>query len=175
MKTNSLAGLIDALKNTPEPRDARAIREMFEAFPLIRDEAEAKAVFDERKYTRATLLSTEQLELLLLCWRPGQISPIHDHAGSACIVRVISGTATEIIYEPAPNGLLYPRIGTRLSEGSITVSIDSDTHQIGNLEPMQNLLTLHCYTPPLAKMRRFGINESCLLAYCHSDEQPANP
>ena len=40
----------------------------------------------------------------MLCWKNGQRSPIHDHTGSSCGVRVLRGTLTETLFELAPNG-----------------------------------------------------------------------
>ena len=40
----------------------------------------------------------------VMCWRNGQRSPIHDHKGSSCAVRVLRGTLTETLFAFAPNG-----------------------------------------------------------------------
>ncbi len=43
--------------------------------------------------------------LLLLCWGQQQASPIHDHAGAHCILKVMDGQLTETRYDwPEQNG-----------------------------------------------------------------------
>ncbi|MHC5544394.1 cupin domain-containing protein, partial [Singulisphaera rosea] len=54
------------------------------------DDLGAARVFDERAYHRAAIYRAEHFEALVLCWRGGQCSPIHDHTGSSCAVRVVA-------------------------------------------------------------------------------------
>ena len=42
-----------------------------------------------------------------LCWRNGQRSPIHNHRGSNCGVKVLRGVATETTFARAANGMIY--------------------------------------------------------------------
>src|SRR5580658_1661827 len=55
--------------------------------------------FSERNYQRNLLRAGEHYHAWVLCWKNGQRSPIHDHAGSSCVVRVLRGTLTETIFE----------------------------------------------------------------------------
>lgn len=43
---------------------------------------------------------------LLLCWEKGQQSPIHDHAGASCWVKMLSGDLEEVLYERRSDGKL---------------------------------------------------------------------
>ena len=54
----------------------------------------------DQKYTR-NLISTdnELYTLLLLCWSPGQASPIHDHPCDGCWMRVVHGQVCESRYK----------------------------------------------------------------------------
>lgn len=49
------------------------------------------ARFSPERYRRNLLRNGRAYHTLLLCWRSGQRSPIHDHRGSACAVRVLRG------------------------------------------------------------------------------------
>lgn len=40
-----------------------------------------------------------QFNLIVLAWTEGQGSPIHDHAGSHCVMKVLDGQLSETIYE----------------------------------------------------------------------------
>ena len=51
-------------------------------------------MFDACTYRRNLIRRTAAYEALLLCWLPGQRSPIHDHRGSGCAFRVVEGVVT---------------------------------------------------------------------------------
>ena len=57
-------------------------------------------------YQRNLVQEGPLYRMLVLCWAPGQFSPIHDHAGSTCAVRVIRGTATETVYQQTEHEVL---------------------------------------------------------------------
>jgi cysteine dioxygenase len=127
-------------------------------------EAIAEGVaFSDASYQRVRLHATPHFEVLLLCWRSGQRSPIHDHRGSTCGVVVVEGEATETIYTPSPCGCLVPRRTRSLKQGSTCVARDADIHQMGNLAPPgRDLITLHVYSPPLTAMRVYSLAETML-------------
>src|SRR4051794_12563764 len=54
--------------------------------------------FAPRSYRRNLVRGRPLYNLWVLCWLPGQHSPIHDHASSACGIRVLRGTATITTY-----------------------------------------------------------------------------
>src|SRR5262249_54482889 len=55
--------------------------------------------FSGRGYTRNLMHGGPWYNVLVLCWKNGQRSPIHDHKGSSCGVRVLRGTATETLFD----------------------------------------------------------------------------
>src|SRR5690348_7765877 len=61
--------------------------------------------FSSANYRRNLIHAGPAYHALLLCWRAGQRSPIHDHRGSACGVRVIQGSATETVFDMNDEGL----------------------------------------------------------------------
>src|SRR5205807_7632445 len=66
----------------------------------------------------------DALPIWVLCWRNGQRSPIHDHRGSSCGVRVLRGTMTETQFAFAPNGHVkaLDRKSTRLNSSHLVIS-----------------------------------------------------
>jgi cysteine dioxygenase len=104
--------------------------------------------FNEARYARNTVCENEHFELVLICWRPGQASAIHDHGSSYCLYLVIEGALEEGLYELGPDGEpVHTRTRTWHS-GEITVAAGDDVHQIRN-NSEQDLRTLHIYSPPL--------------------------
>jgi cysteine dioxygenase len=105
----------------------------------------------------STLLAADQwYEVLLIGWRAGQRSPIHDHVGSACAFKVLSGICSETVHGLAANGHVYPIENHTHDMGAIVAAQDTDTHETSNLQPAgQDLITFHIYSPPLKSMRTF--------------------
>jgi len=148
---------------TPE-----AIRRGLGGLELCREDLADRVAFSEAAYQRIVIHRAAYFEVLVLCWRSGQRSLIHDHAGSACGVRIIAGEATETIFAPSPCGCLVPVRSRCLKAGATCVSCDADIHQMGNLAPPgQDLITLHVYSPPLSAMRIYPIGETTLAGLDH--------
>src|SRR5207249_9400570 len=90
--------------------------------------------FSLERYRRNLMRAGPAYHALILCWRGGQRSPIHDHRGSACGVRVIGGEATETIFEMTEEGHVFPVRTRKLPEGFICATEDLDIHQLSNLQ-----------------------------------------
>jgi cysteine dioxygenase len=116
--------------------------------------------FSQRGYTRNLVRGGPWYNVLVLCWRNGQRSPIHDHKGSSCGVRVLRGTATETLFDFAPNGHVKALFSRDLAEGSVCGSQDDDLHQVSNLQANgRDLVTLHVYSPPLRYMGTYSLTD----------------
>ena len=114
--------------------------------------------FDPQRYRRNLMYNGRGFQALVLCWRNGQRSPIHDHIGSTCGVRVLKGVMTETIFEHAPNGMIYASSSRELPEGFVCGSQDDEIHQVSNLQGNdEDLLTLHIYSPPLLSMNMYSL------------------
>jgi len=116
--------------------------------------------FSRRGYTRNLVRGGAWYNVLVLCWANGQRSPIHDHQGSSCGVRVLRGTATETLFEFAPNRHVKALFSRDLTPGSVCGSQDDDIHQVSNLQPGDvDLVTLHVYSPPLLHMGTYSLTD----------------
>jgi cysteine dioxygenase len=125
------------------------------------DEVAAHVKFADRTYRRNLLHAGDWYNVWVLCWRNGQRSPIHDHKGSSCGVRVLEGTMTETQFEFAPNGHIRPTFSRDLAPGDVCGSEDTDIHQVSNLQAGNaNLVTLHVYTPPLLTMGTYSLMDT---------------
>jgi cysteine dioxygenase len=116
--------------------------------------------FHERAYQRNLIHFTEAYEVLVICWRSGQRSPIHDHGESTCGVLVVEGVATETIFATNQKKGLNEAQSLRIEAGSVIVSRGGDIHQVSNLESAgTDLITLHVYSPRLHGNRHYRIDE----------------
>jgi cysteine dioxygenase len=101
--------------------------------------------FSDERYSRNLLAHGPQFYALVLCWKPGQASPIHDHKGASCGVRVIQGTATETSFRWQDDKLVADSV-VGIQAGKVCGSFDDDIHEIRN-NGGDNLVTLHVYSP----------------------------
>lgn len=141
------------------------------------DDVRPHARFNDEHYQRNLMRAGRAYHALILCWRNGQRSPIHDHRGSSCGVRILEGEMTETVFELGPNGLIYPTTTSVLKEGSVCGSEDADIHQVSNLQSGERpLVTLHVYSPPLLVMGTYSLTDDMvaefadpILEYCDGD------
>jgi cysteine dioxygenase len=110
--------------------------------------------FLDGDYARNLVLRTPHFELLVLCWRPGQMSTIHDHAGSLNAIRVRSGELTSRVFRPVTSatpgaGPVELASEDRVRPGESLIGVDrGGIHQLGNTTD-EPLVTVHVYAPPL--------------------------
>lgn len=130
------------------------------------DDVAGFARFNERSYRRNLMHAGPSYHALILCWKAGQRSPIHDHAHSTCGVRVLRGVATETIFQRNAEGLIFPTSSRELAEGEVCGSQDSDIHQMSNLQTDgKELVTLHIYSPPLLRMAQYSLTSSDITEF----------
>jgi cysteine dioxygenase len=114
--------------------------------------------FSDRNYQRNLLNAGPWYQAWVLCWKNGQRSPIHNHSGSVCGLRVLRGTLTETRFEFAPNGHVKATESRDFGPGHVIGSADTDMHQVSNLQAGEaELVTLHVYSPPLEGMRTYSL------------------
>lgn len=122
--------------------------------------------FGDATYRRNLMHAGPGYQALILCWRNGQRSPIHDHRGSSCGVRVLRGVMTETVFDRAPNGQIYATRSRTLGEGGVCGSQDSDIHQVSNLQPDgRELVTLHVYSPALLTMGTYSLTDALVREF----------
>ncbi|HEV2912344.1 MAG TPA: cysteine dioxygenase family protein [Pyrinomonadaceae bacterium] len=117
--------------------------------------------FKAGTYARHRVFRNEHAELLVLCWRPGQRTPIHDHNGSHGAVRVCEGVMWETMFALNEKQELYYQAAREWNGGGVTGADVPDIHQLGNPEVSgRNLVTLHLYAPPLGVLNTYKVGSS---------------
>ncbi|ODT99039.1 MAG: hypothetical protein ABS79_05015 [Planctomycetes bacterium SCN 63-9] len=159
--------ILDMFRRWDARPDAVPLAEIVDSLKLLDlDRAElAEAVgFDERIYRRVSIHRRPHYEALVLCWKSGQRSPIHNHEGSSCAVRVVEGQATETRYAMTPCNLLVPMRSESFLPGSVIGCRGCCVHQMANWEAAdRDLITLHVYSPPPRCWRYFTLDETALV------------
>jgi predicted metal-dependent enzyme (double-stranded beta helix superfamily) len=111
---------------------------------------------DDRWYHR--LERSEDHEVWLLSWLPGQHTGFHDHCGSSGAFAVVRGELRErtpAAGRPVPASAAFA-VGRVRSFGPRHV------HDVAN-ESATPAVSIHAYSPPLAAMRRYELTRSGLV------------
>lgn len=101
--------------------------------------------FTDNHYARHLVFKSDNVEILVVCWRPGQGSPIHHHDNSDGLMIILDGEITNTSYPP--DG---PRITTVWRPGDVGHVPVGTSHEVKNTST-QNVVSLHVYAPPLKR------------------------
>ena len=136
----------------------------------------AHVSFSDDHYARNLVCRTPAFELLVLCWKPGQASTIHDHAGSLNVTRVYLGDLTSRTFRRRDGGRGVSEVGGAaggelprgpvelideqvLSGAGAAVVDRGEIHQLAN-ESEAGLVTVHLYAPPLTDIVVYSRTEA---------------
>jgi cysteine dioxygenase len=156
----SLTELLNFLNRLPGRGSLTALTAELADLAVDLQDLRPHVKFSDRTYRRNLVHAGPWHHLLVLCWRNGQRSPIHDHRGSACAVRVLQGVMTETLFSVAANGLIRAESSRDLGPGGVIGSVDGDMHQVSNLQAGgADLVTLHIYSPPLMMMGTYSLTD----------------
>jgi len=157
----SLEELADRIGGLTAVPTLGEVVDWFSSLLIRQRDYESYRFFSEPKYARNLIVRSEHAEMLLLCWKQGQRTPIHDHGGSIGVVLVCEGMVTETMFERAPEGHVRPYNTYRRGPGVVTGADVPDIHQLLNLEQDgRELVTLHCYAPPLSVLNTYSQHSS---------------
>ncbi|HEX8922228.1 MAG TPA: cysteine dioxygenase family protein [Pyrinomonadaceae bacterium] len=157
----SFQSLAETLKALREAPTYAAINDWLFRVTITPDDLRPYRFFKPGTYARHRVLRNEFAELLILCWKPGQRTPIHDHNGSYGAVRVCEGVMWETIFALNDQHRLYYQSAREWNVGEATGADIPDIHQLGNPEVSgQDLVTLHLYAPPLGVLNTYKVGSS---------------
>jgi len=124
--------------------------------------------FCDGGYSRTHVMKNEHFELIVLCWKKGQASKIHNHAGSHCWMGVAQGPLSETLYglemsdgtvvseaeRPVQPGPCCPKLHefrrTTYQTGEVAYASDKiGLHMISTLPKEGDAISLHLYAPPI--------------------------
>ncbi|MEU8815545.1 cysteine dioxygenase family protein [Actinoplanes sp. NPDC048796] len=112
----------------------------------------------DRWYHRLTV--TDDYEVWLLTWLPGQGTDLHDHGGSAGAFHVFSGTLTEDTVSAEAGRA--PRVTSReLGEGAGRRFGTHHIHRMTN-RSSRPAISVHVYGPALTTMTRYRVGAEAL-------------
>ncbi len=166
-----LKDLLDFLESLTERAPQEKLGELLEGLDISIDDLSHCVEFGPKTYRRNLICENEWYELLCICWKSGQRSPIHNHAGSTCGLRIIHGTATETLFEMTDCGQIKAVESVDYQVGHFCTTEDADIHQVSNLQTAgNNLVTLHIYSPPLKTMDTYSLMDSEVEKYSPTND-----
>ena len=155
---NALKELVQYLEGLDSRASIETLGALLNDLQLNREDLESFASFGELTYRRNLICENDWYELLCICWHSGQRSPIHNHAGSTCGLRIIEGLATETTFEVTPSGQMKAVKSVDCETGFVCTTQDAEVHQVSNLQAAgSDLITLHIYSPPLRTMETYSL------------------
>ena len=157
-----LRPLFDMLAGAASPVDLDTLSAAVGDLEVTADALGDAINIDTAAYVRTLVFESEHAAVFVMAWLPGQRSPIHDHAGSACAVRIVSGRGVEQKFTLNGDGTVSKQGGlSEVNAGDVVGSFDADIHAFGNAvsapaSPRDILVTIHAYSPPLAPTRKYA-------------------
>jgi cysteine dioxygenase len=168
----SFEGLADELKAQQAVPSLESLYELVARTDIESDHLTPYIGFKTGNYSRHRVMRNEFVEMLVLCWKPGQRTPIHDHNGAHGAVFVQQGIMWETTFEyDVEHGLSY-KAHRELQTGGLTGSEIPDIHQLGNPDVSgRDLITIHIYAPPLGVLKTYKLGSSTIDLYTPSDPE----
>lgn len=177
ISTNPLAGssirfseLIERLNSQTSPPTLEQLNLWVSSVEIDDVDLEPYIGFKEGNYWRHRVCRNDAVEMLVICWRPGQQTPIHDHNGSHGVVRVHQGLMGETIFAYDSDKGLDHDMDRECPVGTVTGAEVPDIHQLGNpASSGQDLITVHVYAPPLGVLRTYKLGSAQVDMYTPND------
>ncbi len=137
---------LDVLAGKRFPIDE--VRTALEQMSCALSDLEPYVFYSIEYYTRNLIYHSPLYELVLLCWMPGQKTPIHGHEGEKCWMRVIDGSLQVSNYSkasPLDGGGLKQDLVAQVPAGSVEGPFF--TNQVANITDHKSI-SLHLYARP---------------------------
>ncbi|KAJ2554847.1 hypothetical protein EV175_002455 [Coemansia sp. RSA 1933] len=186
----TLQDLIAALNQTmgdgglgDDPRTVRQARKLMQSYVSHSTDWSQYAVYHEgTRYTRSLVDDGNgKYNLLILVWGEEQCSPIHDHAGSHCMMKLLAGELNEDLYAwPSPTASVEDSLRLKrtapLKTNSVAYMSDKlGLHRIANPSRGTKAVSLHLYSPPYDMCKVFNEQTGALVESKCSAERLRNP
>ena len=153
---DALAGIVTAELKRGD--DVGRMIKIFESLRFNPKEFQRYAHWTAGKYTRNLVGFNNEFTLLMLCWDRGQESPIHDHCGSHCYMKLLEGELHEVRYDASDSSKLRLKGITQMTEESVAFIDDSQgVHKMVNPSIERGAISLHIYIPPYKKCSIFNL------------------
>jgi cysteine dioxygenase len=155
----NLIAAIEELKQSARGMKVTDLRRFISKLRPDRSEIEPYVHFTSERYSRNLVYKCDDFECLVLCWRPGQRSPIHDHANSICAVYTVDGVLSADNYRKTANGHIRADYSEDFKPASVLSIQTTEIHQVSNLQDKADLISVHFYLGPLENSFLYSVQQ----------------
>ena len=161
----NLAATIEELKHTAREMKLPDLRRLIQNLTPAPGEITPYRQFAENHYARNLVYKSRDFEVLVLCWRAGQRSPIHDHGSSICTVYTVEGMLSSDNYRRSSSGHIRADYSEDFKPGSVLSIQTTEIHQVSNLHESEELVSLHFYLAPLENNYVYSVMQPTFEVY----------
>ena len=161
----NLSNTIEELKCTAKDLLLPDLRRVISNLNPDLGEIEPYIQFNDERYSRNLVYKTADFECLVLCWKPGQRSPIHDHANSICAVYTVKGLLSADNYKKTANGYIRVDHSEDFKPGDVLTIETTEIHQVSNLHDSSELISVHFYVGPLENSYLYSVTDPTCVPY----------
>ena len=148
----SIEELIEKLDETEPSNQGKVFKQM--NIPI--SDFETYGSWDKESYTRNCIYHNNEYELILLCWKKGDATPIHGHDNQKCWVYQLQGEITEIRYEKNSSSNLIETNQMQLTPGKLAYMDGKMGYHKLNNDTDGRAMTLHFYASPIRSCEVFN-------------------
>ena len=152
---NTLAELLNALKSCKPEDYVKMVANM----RLPKDDFRKYAHWKPDGYTRNCVERTDDFELVLICWNPGDKSPVHGHDDQRCWVYQVDGEMNELRFNEDDEGGLHESQHIELSPQRLSYMEDRMGYHSLENRSCEKAMTLHLYISPIDYCKVFDPSE----------------
>jgi len=153
MRSGSLPGLVERLESfAPADVTPESVSALVSAWDVSAAALRPYLNFRDEKYARNLVHRSSLFDVIVLCWKPGQATPVHDHSGQCGWVRVVRGKIRERLFALGDGRLDQTATGV-VAAGPTVVGVDRvrAIHALDNPTDegaLEDAVTLHVYSRP---------------------------
>ncbi|MFC5046457.1 cysteine dioxygenase [Aquimarina hainanensis] len=137
---SEIKAFLDNTISNPNFESLKSLQHWYQETTL--DNWQNKVTFEDASYKRISLIKSHYYDLLLLCWKPGQKSPIHGHPKQGCLVKIMEGNLSDEI--TTPNQQITAN--TYFQNDVLYIADNVGQHRVFNISD-KNVVSLHLYAP----------------------------
>ena len=130
--------------------------------------------FKDEKYCRNLIHKEADFEIMLVCWKAGQVAPINGHEGEKCWMRVESGALQISNYTLESIDPLLLNMADQIKGETGHLDGPAEIHSVENVYS-EDAVRLHVYAKPFSKCDIYcldtGTVERVKLVYDSIDKQ----
>ena len=115
--------------------------------------------FSDDGYKRNTIHVSSKCEVVVLCFKEGQTTPIHDHGGSIGITVVLDGIMTEELFNKQQTGVILHTLTREFRIDELSHTYLTTIHRVSNAHTGR-LVIIHIYFPPLTLMNIYNLKDT---------------